>query len=132
MSSTPVAASAPAAKRSESPGRNGQMTRPVSMKMIANNIAYTQMPYCATNSARWTSRCRNRSMTYSMRRDGLLSDCAERDIQNGVLAPVLVIVMPPFVRLDGKPLRLHHFPQQIAAGALLGGAAGVVRIGTLG
>src|SRR5688572_27669271 len=71
-------------------------------------------------------------MTYSMRRDGLLSDCAERDIQNGVLAPVLVIVMPPLVRLDRKPLRFHHRAQQIAAGALLGRAAGIIRIGTLG
>jgi hypothetical protein len=32
-------ASAPAAKSSESPGRNGVTTKPVSAKMIANRIA---------------------------------------------------------------------------------------------
>jgi hypothetical protein len=35
----PVAASAPAAKRSESPGRNGATMRPVSAKMMAKRIA---------------------------------------------------------------------------------------------
>ncbi|MND00919.1 hypothetical protein D3C83_197060 [compost metagenome] len=39
ISSTPVAASAPAVNSSESPGRNGQMISPVSMKMMANSIA---------------------------------------------------------------------------------------------
>ncbi len=34
----PVAESAPAVNSSESPGRNGQITRPVSTKMIANRI----------------------------------------------------------------------------------------------
>ena len=35
----PVAAIAPATKSSESPGRNGVTTNPVSEKMIANRIA---------------------------------------------------------------------------------------------
>jgi hypothetical protein len=34
-----VAAIVPAAKRSESPGRNGVTTRPVSQKMIRKRIA---------------------------------------------------------------------------------------------
>ena len=37
MSKTPVAASAPAAKCSESPGRNGVTTNPVSAKMMAKS-----------------------------------------------------------------------------------------------
>src|SRR5688572_23933776 len=50
-------------------------------------------------------------MTYSMRRQGLLSDCAEGDVQNGVLAPVLVIVMPPRVWFDGEAFGRHHLAQ---------------------
>ena len=45
MLSVPVwstAASAPSANSSESPGRNGVTTRPVSQNMIANTIRYTQ------------------------------------------------------------------------------------------
>ena len=38
-SSTPVAASAPQANRSESPGRMGVTTSPVSAKMMRNRIA---------------------------------------------------------------------------------------------
>jgi hypothetical protein len=38
-SMAPVAATAPAVKSSESPGRNGQMTSPVSMKMTRKRIA---------------------------------------------------------------------------------------------
>jgi hypothetical protein len=36
---SPVAAMAPATKRSESPGRNGVTTKPVSLKMMAKRIA---------------------------------------------------------------------------------------------
>jgi hypothetical protein len=39
MSSDPPAASAPAAKSSESPGRKGVTTSPVSAKTIANRMA---------------------------------------------------------------------------------------------
>ena len=39
MLSSPVAHSAPAANSSESPGRNGVTTKPVSAKTIANRIA---------------------------------------------------------------------------------------------
>ena len=35
----PVAASAPATNNSESPGRNGVTTKPVSQKIIRNRIA---------------------------------------------------------------------------------------------
>ncbi|MND02174.1 hypothetical protein D3C83_214540 [compost metagenome] len=41
---TPAPAIAPAAKSSESPGRNGVTTRPVSAKTIANSRLYTQAP----------------------------------------------------------------------------------------
>jgi len=40
----PNAAKAPAAKRRESPGRNGVKTSPVSMKIIINKIAYVANP----------------------------------------------------------------------------------------
>ena len=41
---TPVAQSAPVAKSSESPGRNGVTTKPVSAKTIANSSPYTHDP----------------------------------------------------------------------------------------
>jgi hypothetical protein len=37
--------SAPATNSSESPGRNGVTTRPVSQNRIKNRMAYTQTPY---------------------------------------------------------------------------------------
>src|SRR5258706_1130520 len=52
---------APAAKRRESPGRNGATTNPVSLKMIANRIPYVHNPYAAISSLRWTSRWRRKS-----------------------------------------------------------------------
>ena len=42
--SAPVAQSAPVAKSSESPGRNGVTTKPVSANTIANSSAYTHDP----------------------------------------------------------------------------------------
>jgi hypothetical protein len=39
-----TAASAPAANNSESPGRNGVTTKPVSANTIRNRMAYTQKP----------------------------------------------------------------------------------------
>ena len=42
--SAPVAQRAPVAKSSESPGRNGVTTNPVSAKTIANRIPYTHVP----------------------------------------------------------------------------------------
>ena len=44
MSSAPLAASAPAAKSSESPGRIGVTTSPVSANTIANSMPYTHAP----------------------------------------------------------------------------------------
>src|SRR5690606_179471 len=72
MSSPPTAASVPATNSSESPGRKGITTRPVSTKMIANSSAYTQTPYCSMTDARCRSRCRNRSRSCakSIGRDG--------------------------------------------------------------
>ncbi|MNL34487.1 hypothetical protein D3C87_1564600 [compost metagenome] len=40
----PVAHIAPAMNSSESPGRNGSTTRPVSAKTMANRMPYTQTP----------------------------------------------------------------------------------------
>jgi hypothetical protein len=39
-----MAAKVPAANRSESPGRKGVTTRPVSQKMIEKRMAYVQIP----------------------------------------------------------------------------------------
>src|SRR5262249_16243963 len=57
----PVAARAPVANNSESPGRNGVTTRPVSANTIANRIAYTQGPYAPTSSRRGLSKCSRKS-----------------------------------------------------------------------
>src|SRR6478672_4277971 len=54
------------------------------------------------------------------------ADVAERDIENRVLARVLVIEVPPLVRLDGETLVLHGGAKEIAARARLRGAAAVV------
>src|SRR3990167_2455924 len=58
----PRAANAPAAKRSESPGKNGVKTSPVSQKIVAKRIRYVRRPNCSMSAARWTSRWRKRSM----------------------------------------------------------------------
>jgi len=47
MFNDPNAANAPAANRSESPGRNGVKTRPVSKNMITKRITYVKTPYVA-------------------------------------------------------------------------------------
>jgi len=44
MSSAPAAASVPSTKSSESPGRKGVTTKPVSEKITRNRMAYTQTP----------------------------------------------------------------------------------------
>jgi hypothetical protein len=41
----PLAAAAPHTNRSESPGRKGRMTKPVSKKMIKKMIKYVHIPY---------------------------------------------------------------------------------------
>src|SRR5688572_5975748 len=46
---------------SESPGRNGITTSPVSTNTIRNSSAYTQAPYASTNCRRWTSTCSTKS-----------------------------------------------------------------------
>jgi hypothetical protein len=62
MLSAPRAAKVPAANRSESPGRKGVTTKPVSMKMTKNSRPYVHAPYWVMIPARYTSRCRNRSI----------------------------------------------------------------------
>ena len=49
------AAIAHAAKSNESPGRNGMITAPVSMKMMANKIKYVQLPNVLTMVTRCES-----------------------------------------------------------------------------
>src|SRR5688500_2199650 len=52
----PSALSAPTANRSESPGRNGVTTSPVSQKMTRNSTRYSQPPILAAHPARCRSR----------------------------------------------------------------------------
>src|SRR5438094_1686309 len=66
MSMPPAAASAPTTKSSESPGRNGVTTSPVSQKTMAKSSAYTQLPWAATNAARCWSRCTAKSHSAAM------------------------------------------------------------------
>lgn len=54
-------AKAPAANRSESPGRNGVRTRPVSQNTIANRMAYVSCPWVVIMPAMWWSKCRMKS-----------------------------------------------------------------------
>src|SRR3989440_7238852 len=54
---SPTAATAPATNSSESPGRNGVTTSPVSQNTMRKSSAYTQAPWRVTNSPRCTSRC---------------------------------------------------------------------------
>ena len=55
MSMAPAAASVPTTNSSESPGRNGVTTSPVSQNTMTNSSAYTHTPCCAMNAARCTS-----------------------------------------------------------------------------
>src|SRR5438067_5652449 len=66
MSMPPAAASAPTTNSSESPGRNGVTTSPVSQKTMAKSSAYTQLPWAATNAARCWSRCTAKSHAAAM------------------------------------------------------------------
>src|SRR6266702_2772046 len=62
----PVAASAPVANNSESPGRKGVMTNPVSAKTIRNSSPYTHDPYICTKSRRCASKCSTKSIIESL------------------------------------------------------------------
>ena len=59
------AATAPAANSSESPGRNGVTTRPVSAKMIAKRMTYSHVPPTAFASVlsdaglKWITKSNN-------------------------------------------------------------------------
>src|SRR5436305_286515 len=57
----PLAAKAPAANSSESPGRKGVTTSPVSQKTIAKSSRYVQAPYSWMIGLRCLSRCRTKS-----------------------------------------------------------------------
>lgn len=58
-----LADSAAAANRSESPGRNGKITAPVSIKITANRIKYVESPNVFTIFMRWLSICRIKSIS---------------------------------------------------------------------
>jgi hypothetical protein len=55
-------AKAPAANRSESPGKKGITTRPVSAKIIRNKIKYDHKPKECTILARWMLMCKMKSI----------------------------------------------------------------------
>src|SRR5689334_21431960 len=52
-----------------------------------------------------------------------------RDVENGIVAPVRVVEMPPFVIVDGEAFGLHGAAKKIATPALEGSAAGIVGVG---
>jgi len=54
----PAAARAPAIKRSESPGRYGVMTSPVSKNIMRKRMTYVQSPYCWRMTGRYLSKCK--------------------------------------------------------------------------
>src|ERR1041385_554302 len=58
-------------------------------------------------------------------------DPVEGHVADAVAAPILVIEMPPFLRVHGEALRLHRLPQQLAVPALERCAAGILRICTV-
>src|SRR5438067_355027 len=55
-------------------------------------------------------------------------DPVERDVEERIEPPVLVVEVPPFVGLDREALALHGRPQEVAVGALFRRAARVARI----
>jgi len=57
----PRAARAPVANKSESPGRNGVITKPVSAKIMRNKMTYVKVPYVETMFTRCSSRCKMKS-----------------------------------------------------------------------
>ncbi|MNI77498.1 hypothetical protein D3C73_1337980 [compost metagenome] len=63
----PVAPNAPAINNSESPGRKGMTTSPVSAKTIRNSTRYTHTPYCATQTpsvlSMWSTILKNSSIS---------------------------------------------------------------------
>lgn len=62
MLNDPIAANAPAANSSESPGKKGVNTKPVSAKMIKNKIAYEITPYVEIICPKCVSMCKMNSM----------------------------------------------------------------------
>lgn len=56
MSREPMLVRAPAANKSESPGRIGVITRPVSAKTTKESKPYAQAPLAATSALSWVSR----------------------------------------------------------------------------
>src|SRR5215211_5256250 len=60
-----------------------------------------------------------------------LPNLVEAEVEDGVLAPVFVVVMPPLFLVDGEALGLQRGAEQVAEAALLGGAARVVDVRAL-
>lgn len=50
-------------------------------------------------------------------------------VADGVVAPVLVVEVPPFVFVDGEAFGFHGGAEEVAEGALAGVAAGEVGVG---
>jgi hypothetical protein len=69
-SNDPSAVIAPAAKRSESPGKNGVTTSPVSQKIIINRIRYAHTPYDLIIASRYMSICNMTSMKFIIKSIG--------------------------------------------------------------
>src|SRR6185295_2108356 len=55
----------------------------------------------------------------------------ERDVEDRVSLPTLVVEVPPLAGVDDESLLLHLGAQEVPAGALLRGAAGVARGGAV-
>src|SRR5580658_8834171 len=61
----------------------------------------------------------------------LPANILESNILDWILFPILIVEMPPFFRVNRESLFLHDPAQQGAASALVGRAAGEIRIGAL-
>src|SRR5262249_22608962 len=112
--STPVAASAPVANSSESPGRKGVTTSPVSANTIAKSSAYTHAPYVPTRSSRCLSKWRRKS---SIRLNGGWRPSDELERLSEILAQVVEVLDS-----GGNP---DHAVSNTEGGAAIRGYGGV-------
>src|SRR4029078_5511119 len=58
-------------------------------------------------------------------------DPVEGDVADAVVAPVLVVEVPPFLWVHGEALWLHRLPQQLAVPTVQRGPARIFRICTV-